>query len=102
MEKYELQLFITGQTPPSQRAVSNLRSLCEHFLPGKYEITVIDVLENPQSAENERILATPTLIRIRPKPLRRIIGDLSETQKVMFALDLAPRQELTPTQENDK
>jgi circadian clock protein KaiB len=84
---YVLTLFVTGQSVRSQRAVANLRSLCDG-LGDSCELTVIDVLERPQVAEDERILATPTVIRRRPLPLRRVIGDLSDLAKVMLWLDL--------------
>ncbi|MBV8719487.1 MAG: circadian clock KaiB family protein [Chloroflexi bacterium] len=84
---YVLALFITGQSVRSQQAVANLRNLCEHLGDG-CELTVVDVLERPQAAEDERILATPTVIRRRPLPLRRVIGDLSDTEKLRLWLDL--------------
>jgi len=84
---YVLVLFITGQNIRSQRAVANLRSLCEG-LGDSCELTVVDVLERPQAAEDDRILATPTVIRRRPLPLRRVIGDLSDREKVSLWLDL--------------
>jgi circadian clock protein KaiB len=84
---YVLALFVTGQSVRSQRAVANLRELCDG-LGDACELTVIDVLERPQVAEDERILATPTVIRRRPLPLRRVIGDLSDREKVMVWLDL--------------
>jgi circadian clock protein KaiB len=84
---YVLTLFVTGQSVRSQRAVANLRSLCDG-LGDRCELTVIDVLERPQVAEDERILATPTVIRHRPLPLRRVIGDLSDRAKVLLWLDL--------------
>ncbi len=85
---YQLKLFITGQTPRARRAIDNISRLCEERLGGQYEMIVIDVLEDPQAAEDERIIATPTLIKIVPPPLRRIIGDLSDTEKVLLGLDL--------------
>ncbi len=84
---YVLILFVTGQSARSQRAVANLRDLCQG-LGDQCELTVIDVLERPQLAEDERILATPTVIRRRPLPLRRVIGDLSDRGKVVLWLDL--------------
>jgi circadian clock protein KaiB len=84
---YVLTLYVTGQSARSQRAVANLRSLCDG-LGDTCELTVIDVLERPQVAEDERILATPTVIRQRPLPLRRVIGDLSDPERVMQWLDL--------------
>jgi len=88
--KTVLKLYITGNTEKTQYAISNLRRICEHDLRGQYEIIIVDVLERPQLAEDERILATPTLIRQLPLPLRRIVGDLSETEKVLLGLDLLP------------
>ncbi|MBF0108613.1 MAG: circadian clock protein KaiB [Magnetococcales bacterium] len=89
-EKYLLKLYITGHTPRSERAIKNLRRICEHDLAGRYETRVIDILEQPQLAEDEKILATPTLIKALPPPLRRIIGDLSDTDRVLLGLDLLP------------
>ena len=90
MNKYLLKLFITGQTSRSERAIANLRRICDEQLGGQYEIDIIDVLERPNLAEEERILATPTLIKQLPPPLRRIIGDLSDADKVLIGLDLDP------------
>jgi circadian clock protein KaiB len=87
-EKYLLKLYITGQTPRSQQAIANLRRLCQEELGGRYEMLVIDVLERPQLAEDEKILATPTVVKELPTPIRRIIGDLSDTEKVLLGLDL--------------
>ena len=72
MKEYILKLYVTGQTPRAERAIANLRRLCEHEFAGRYEIEVIDVLEHPELAEQERILATPTLVRFLPPPLRRV------------------------------
>lgn len=90
MTGYILKLYVTGDTPRAQRAIATLKRLCEEELGGQYEMIVIDVLERPQLAEDERILATPTLIKQLPPPLRRIIGDLSDTEKVLLGLDLVP------------
>ena len=90
MEKHRLRLYITGQTQRSRNAIRNLRTICEKELGGKYEMEIIDVLERPQLAEDEKILATPTLIKNLPPPLRRIIGDLSDTEKVLLGLDMEP------------
>lgn len=90
MKEYILKLFVTGNTSRSERAIANLRRICEEELEGKYDMVVVDVLERPQLAEDEKILATPTLIRLLPPPLRRIIGDLSDTEKVLLGLDLQP------------
>ena len=82
-----LTLFVSGRSARSQRAIANLRSLCEH-LGDSCELTIVDVLERPQAAEDEHILATPTLIRRRPLPPRRVIGDLTDRDKVSMWLDL--------------
>ncbi|WP_130471296.1 circadian clock KaiB family protein [Candidatus Magnetaquicoccus inordinatus] len=88
-ETYQLKLYITGHTHRSAQAISNLQRICDQELVD-YELLVIDVLEHPGLAEDEKILATPTLIRELPPPLRRIIGDLSNTEKVLLGLDLKP------------
>jgi circadian clock protein KaiB len=90
MKEIHLKLYVTGKTPRSEAAVQNLRQLCEQYLYGKYEIRIIDILEHPQLAEDEHILATPTLIKELPPPLRRLIGDLSEKEKVLIGLDIRP------------
>jgi len=90
MNRFVLTLYVTGQTSRSERAIANLRRICDEDLEGLYEMVVIDVLEQPQLAEDEKILATPTLIKALPPPLRRIIGDLSDTEKVVFGLDIQP------------
>ena len=96
MAKVKLMLYVTGQTPNSQRAIANLRRICEEELGGEYELVIVDVLERPQMAEDERILATPTLIKELPPPLRRIIGDMSDSEGVLLGLDL----QVAPTQSN--
>jgi len=88
MAKFKLKLYITGRTPRSEMAIFNLRNLCENKLSGEYEIEIVDVLENPEIAEKERILATPTLIKLMPSPIRRITGDLSDHDKLLNGLDL--------------
>ena len=88
---YTLRLYVTGHTPRSVRAIKNLQAICERELTGEYEITVIDVLESPGLAEEERIIATPTLIRQLPPPVQRVVGDLSDVDKVLLGLDLVPR-----------
>jgi circadian clock protein KaiB len=89
-DKFLLKLYITGHTPRSEQAIGNLRRICDDDLGGRFEMVVIDVLERPQLAEDERILATPTLIKELPPPLRRLIGDLSDTERVVLGLDLRP------------
>ena len=90
MPKFLLKLYVTGQTPKSERAITNIRRICEEELKGQYELVVIDVLERPQLAEDEKILATPTLIKELPPPLRRVIGDMSDIDKVILGLDILP------------
>ncbi len=88
MNKIILKLYVTGKTLRTQKAIANLEAICKNELGMEYELTVVDVLERPQLAENEKILATPTLIRELPPPVRRIIGDLSDKEKVLIGLDL--------------
>lgn len=90
MRNYQLKLYITGHTQRSQQAIANLRRICDEELRGEYELVVIDVLERPQLAEDEKILATPTLVKELPMPIRRIIGDLSDSERVLLGLDLLP------------
>lgn len=92
-DRYLLKLYITGKTPRTERAISNLRKLCDEVLAEEYEVEIIDVLEHPKLAEDERILATPTLIKKLPPPLRRVIGDLSDRDRVLLGLDLREKEE---------
>jgi len=91
MSRCVLKLYVTGQTLKSQAAIANLRRICEEQLAGEYELIIIDVLEQPQLAEDDRILATPALVKQMPLPSRRIIGDLSDKEKVLLGLDLQVR-----------
>lgn len=91
MSRFRLTLFVTGQTARAERAVANLRSICDDALGGEYELVVVDVLEQPQLADTERVVATPTLIKRLPLPPRRVIGDLSDREQVLLALDLHPQ-----------
>jgi circadian clock protein KaiB len=86
--KYLIKLYITGHTSKSERAISNLYQICDEIIPGQYEITIIDVLERPNLAEEDKIIATPTLIKYLPPPARRVIGDLTDKNKVIAGLDL--------------
>ena len=88
---WDLRLYVAGQTPKSVAAFANLKKICEEHLPGQYHIEVIDLLENPQLAKGDQILAIPTLVRKLPEPVRKIIGDLSNTERVLVGLDLRPR-----------
>jgi circadian clock protein KaiB len=87
---YKLTLYVTGGTSNSQRAIENLRRICEEELQGRHEVEVIDVLDHPTVAEREKILATPTLVKELPVPGRKIIGDLSDRERVLLGLDLPP------------
>lgn len=87
---YKLRLFITGSTPHSTRAIENMRRICEDHLEGRYDFEVVDVYEDPEATRELQVIATPTLVKILPEPLRRIIGDLSDRERVLAGLDLAP------------
>ncbi len=87
---YNLRLYVAGQTPKSVAAIANLKKLCETHLPGRYTIEVIDLMKDPALAQRDQIVAIPTLIRHLPEPLKRIIGDLSNAEKVLVGLDIAP------------
>lgn len=89
--KWELKLYVAGQTPKSLQAFANLKRICEEHLAGEYYIEVIDLVKNPQLAKGDQILALPTLVRKLPHPVRKIIGDLSNTERVLVGLDLKPR-----------
>jgi circadian clock protein KaiB len=89
--RWNLRLYVAGQTPRSLTAFKNLKDICEEYLKGKYHIEVIDVMENPTLARGDQILAIPTLVRKLPQPIRKIIGDLSNTERVLVGLDIQPR-----------
>jgi len=89
-EEWILRLYVAGQTPKSLAAFANLKRICEEHLAGRYKIEVIDLLEHPQLARGDQIFAVPTLVRRLPPPLRKIIGDLSNTEKVLVGLDMRP------------
>ncbi|MEO9063524.1 MAG: circadian clock KaiB family protein [Burkholderiaceae bacterium] len=89
-DQYKLCLFITGSTPRSTRAIENMRRICAENLEGRYQLEVIDVYQNPEATREFQIVATPTLVKILPEPLRRIIGDLSDEERVLAGLDLSP------------
>jgi circadian clock protein KaiB len=93
LSHYLLKLYVTGKTPKAEAAIANLRRICDDELRGNYELEVIDVLEHPQLAEDDRVLATPTLIKRLPPPLRRVIGDLSDRHKVLLGLEVRPNPE---------
>jgi circadian clock protein KaiB len=85
---YNLRLYVAGQTPKSLAAIANLKKLCEAHLPGRYEIDIVDLMQNPSLAQRDQIVAIPTLIRQLPEPIKRIIGDLSNTERVLVGLDI--------------
>lgn len=89
--RWNLRLYVAGQTPRSLSAFKNLKDICEQYLKGKYHIEVIDLMENPTLARGDQILALPTLVRKLPQPIRKIIGDLSNTERVLVGLDIQPR-----------
>ncbi|MBC6991077.1 circadian clock protein KaiB [Hymenobacter jejuensis] len=89
-ETWELRLYVAGQTTKSVTALANLRKYCETYLKGRYKLEVIDLLQHPQLAEGDQILAIPTLVRKVPVPIRKIIGDLSNQERVLVGLDIRP------------
>jgi circadian clock protein KaiB len=89
-EAYILRLYVAGQTRRSLEAFANLKKICEEHLKGRYRIEIVDLIENPQLAKGDQILAIPTLVRKLPPPLKKIIGDLSNTERVLVGLDLRP------------
>jgi circadian clock protein KaiB len=89
--RYLLRLYVTGTTPASVRAVERVQAICEKHLPGRYDLEVVDIYQLPALAKNEQIVATPTLIKVLPAPLRRFIGDLSRAESVLFGMDLRQR-----------
>jgi circadian clock protein KaiB len=90
-ERWELRLYVAGQTTKSLAAFANLKRVCEEHVPGQYNIEVIDLLQNPQLAKGDEIIAIPTLVRKLPEPIRKIIGDLSNTERVLVGLQLRPK-----------
>jgi circadian clock protein KaiB len=92
IDTFDLRLYVAGQTPKSIRAFTNLRKICEEHLAGRYSIDVIDLLESPQLGRGDQILALPTVVRRLPSPIKKIIGDLSNTERVLVGLDLRPRK----------
>lgn len=89
-EKFVLRLYIAGTTVQSRQAINNLKQICETHLQGHYDLEVVDIFENPKLAEGDRIIAVPTLIKRLPEPVRRVVGDLSERDKVLVGLDIMP------------
>jgi circadian clock protein KaiB len=92
-EKYVLRLYVTGLTPSSTRAIKNIRKICEEHLQGRYELEVIDIYQQPVLARGEQIIAAPTLIKKLPLPLRKFIGDMSDSDRIVLGLDLRQKKE---------
>jgi circadian clock protein KaiB len=97
---YRLRLFVTGATPRSSRAIQNIRTICEEHLQGRYDLEVIDIYQHPEHAKTEQIVVTPTLVKRLPLPVRKLIGDLSDTARVLIGLDIEPRQLSKPPNEH--
>ena len=93
--KYILRLYVSGSSGRSLRAIHNLKKLCEEHLPNDYDLEVIDIYENPRAAREEQIIAAPTLVKKLPTPLRKFVGDLSNTQKILVGLDIYERRDST-------
>ena len=91
-ETFDLRLYVAGQTPKAVRAFANLRKICDEHLAGRYRIEVIDLVDNPALGRGDQILALPTLVRRLPTPIKKIIGDLSNTERVLVGLDMRPRR----------
>jgi circadian clock protein KaiB len=91
-DKWELRLYTAGQSPKSLAALANLKRVCEEHLSGRYSIEVVDLLKNPRLAKDHEIVAIPTLVRKLPEPLRKLVGDLSNTERTLVGLQLRPRQ----------
>jgi circadian clock protein KaiB len=89
-DRYVLRLYVTGMTPRSTAAIQSIKAICEEHLQGRYELEVVDVYKHPGLARGEQIIAAPTLVKYLPLPLRRFIGDMSKTEKILFGLDLRP------------
>ena len=89
-ETWELRLYVTGRTPTCVRALANLQRACAHWLPGQYHIEVIDLMENPRRAAEDQIVAVPTLVRMHPQPTRKIVGDLTDTERLFVDMQLRP------------
>ncbi len=88
---YVLRLYVTGMTPRSIRAIENLKAICEEYLPNRYDLEIIDIYQHPVLIQGEQIIAAPTLIKKLPEPLRRLVGDMSDRERVLLGLDLRPR-----------
>ena len=92
-ERYVLRLFVTGSTPRSVRAIENLRAICDAELAGRYELEVVDVYQHPEAAKANQVVAAPTLLKLLPTPVRRVIGDLADHDRVRYSLDIVKNDE---------
>jgi circadian clock protein KaiB len=99
--EFVLRLYVTGMNQKSTRAIANVQKLCENYLEGRYELYVIDIYQQPKLAQGEQIIATPTLIKQLPLPLRKLIGDMSDTEKFLVGIDLKPKNSSIGTNENN-
>lgn len=91
-EKYSLRLYVSGITPKSTKAITNVKEVCENYLKGRYELEIIDIYQQPKLAQGEQIIAVPTLIKKLPLPLRRLIGDMADMEKFLVGIDLKPKK----------
>lgn len=94
--KFVLKLFVSGMTPRSMRAIENTKKICEEHLKGRYQLEVVDLYQHPEMGKKERLIAAPTLIKKLPEPLKKFIGDLSDTEKILVGLELAPKKKEEP------
>lgn len=99
--RYRLRLFITGTTPKCARAIKNIRAICEANLPGRYDLEVVDIYQHPEQAKPEQIVVTPTLVKKLPLPFRKMIGDLSDNERVLIGLDIIRRPLPAKAPENE-
>lgn len=95
-QTWDLRLYVTDRSPKCLRAIENLRRACEEHLPGRYEIEVVDLLDDPRLAADDQILAVPTVVRKSPAPMRKIVGDLSDTDRLLVGLQLRPSESTAP------
>lgn len=100
-EHYLLRLYVTGNTPRSARAIQNIRAFCEEKLRGCYELEVIDIYQHPERAKPEQVVVTPTLVKRLPPPVRKLIGDLSDAERVLIGLDVVPHPNAKPGKADD-
>jgi circadian clock protein KaiB len=95
-DHYVLRLYVTGTTPRSARAIQNIRAICDEKLSGRYDLEVIDIYQHPEQAKPEQVIVSPTLVKKLPLPVRKLIGDLSDAERVLVGLDIVPRKAPKP------